>query len=300
MVCRLKHPEQHDWLKSGLPKNQSYSVSKDSFPRHEHSAMNTYLSVQICVQWCNIRFESSIILLTFGLIVANLMKLLSLLDPLVMFMDFFMGIIVLLFAYQLYQKGKNSNPDSKVFVYSWSLAMLVLALGVTVGGTIEGLKAYSVGQSLTPWKLALGVFAGAACSIQVFGTMHLTLRDSLLRSLLFGAWGGIFTIYVVFLLVFSYPQIKNPFIVWNTLVIIVLFVHYYINSKNRISLEFVLGIAFQSAAILLFFAGFKLPGFLGSSILFDALMMIGLYFYYRGIMGDKIVLPSPFIPSHAT
>lgn len=177
--------------------------------------------------------------------------------------------------------------------------MLVLALSVFIGGSIVGMKAHAIEDSVRPWKVFLAVLAGGACSIQVFGTLNLTLKDSLIRSLLFGAWGGIFAIYVVFLLVFGYPRIKTPFIVWNTLVIIVLFVHHYVNSKTRISTAILLGIIFQSIAIMIFFAGGgDLLGILNKSITFDLLMMIGLYFYYRGIIGDKIWLPTPYISSH--
>lgn len=216
------------------------------------------------------------------------MKLLALFSPMAMFADFFMGLIACFFAYKLLQKGKIAPPTSQTFIYSWSLAILLLAIGVFFGGIIEGIKATHTREFLRPFHILLAIFVGASTSVQVFGTMNLTLREGVWRSLLFGIGGAGFAIYTVIILVFNTVSFKVPFIILNTLGLIALFVHYFLSGNARISQAFSLGIVFQILAVMVFFGGFGLPGIIGTSLLFDLLMMIGLYFYFRGIMEEQL------------
>lgn len=225
------------------------------------------------------------------------MKLLALFSPMAMFADFFMGLIACFFAYKLLQKGKIASPASQTFIYSWSLAILLLAIGVFFGGIIEGTKESNPKEFLRPFHILLAIFVGGSASVQVFGTMHLTLREGVLRSLLFGVGGAGFAIYTVIILVFNSVSFKVPYIILNMLGLIGLFVHYFLSGNARISQAFSLGIIFQILAVFVFFGGFGLPGIIGTSLLFDLLMMIGLYFYYKGIMEEQLepVMPYPTV-----
>ena len=227
------------------------------------------------------------------------MKPLALLSPLAMYSDFLMGLIALFFAYTLFQKRKSSPAQSHTFILSWSIAMLLLSIGVFTGGAVEGLKASYSKESLFSLKIVLAFFAGMASAVQVYGVLHIALKETFFRSLLLGVWGAITAMYVVLMFVFSTPGFKTSFIVFNTIATVLLFGKLFLQNSQRTSTSILLGASCQLIAILIFFGGWHLSSVVNSSVLFDLFLMAGLVFYYRGIMGGQLWSYQAYTPAIA-
>ena len=215
------------------------------------------------------------------------MKILISSFPLAMFTDYAMGAFALFLALSILRYGKKSG-EHPIFFRSWGWGFILLSLAVFLGGTVEGFRGYMSINSAENFRLGLAALAGLATSFQVFGTMNLALRDSPLRSLLFGIWGASIAIYLVFLILHINSSLKTPFTVFNTAAIISLFLWYFLREKGSFVKPILYGIGAQLLAMLFYLGGISFGSLLSPSILFNLFMTVGLFFYYRGITSEEL------------
>jgi hypothetical protein len=215
------------------------------------------------------------------------MKLLISSFPLAMFTDYAMGAFALFLALSILRFGKQSG-EHLIFFRSWGWGFILLSLTVFLGGTLEGFQGSMSAESIQRFRIVLAALAGLASSFQVFGTVNLALKDSPLRSLLFGIWGASIAIYLVFLILHFSPGLKTPFTVFNTSAIISLFLWYFLREKGSVVKPILYGISAQLLAMLFYLGSINISSTLSASVIFNVFMTVGLYFYYRGITGGEL------------
>ncbi|MEM7656448.1 MAG: hypothetical protein AAF399_10000 [Bacteroidota bacterium] len=204
-----------------------------------------------------------------------------------MFTDFAMGIFSVVLAFSLLRYGRE-EATHRIFFQSWFWGIFSIALAVFVGGLLEGFKANWEASTILNLRIVLALLSGIATSFQVFGTLHLSLKDTPLRSLLFGVWGASIAIFVVFLFLFSSPGLKTPFTILNTVAIIALFLWYFFKGQKQMSRSILIGMGCQSMAMVIFLTNLSFGSVLSFGVMFNIFMMVGLYFYYRGITHGEL------------